>query len=419
MKTSSALYKESLALLKTCWKKLLGLALIMGILSLAFNQGISFLMDYVNKGSFETASLGMMALLLLLLSVKAVFSTLVSLFSTVAPVHAMSRYDAGGNDSLAAVLGASLKKILPYVWVGILSTLVVIPGLFLFVIPGLYLALVLSLTMYANVLDGKKGLQALAYSVSLFKNRFWDIVGRQLMAGLYGVIPGIALVGAGGLTVLAYVELGPVWGSAAGVILGIPALAYAVRTFLALNIYSYKLYRDVVATSAHDDSGIVVPKWLKAAPWVGLVLGFIALVGVGFFAFLDARKDAAKVESGRAAAQVSGIDAISATSSQQEMIRQAVQYVKDNTVIPQKVDEVTTLTGIKEAVGAIHYDYLLNDVNESLLSDSVLKGLLAPSLCQNTDTRRILDKGILMEYSYKVQNSTSTYSVSLGKADCL
>lgn len=114
-----------------------------------------------------------------------------------------------------------------------------------------------------------------------------------------------------------------------------------------------------------------------------------------------------------------GISAVSGTPSKQEIIHQAVQYAKSNTTIPQKLDEVTTLTGIEEVTGAIHYDYVLHDIDESQVSNSVLKNILVPSVCKTPETKSILDKDIRMEYSYQVQNSATNYFVSLSKSDCL
>lgn len=116
-----------------------------------------------------------------------------------------------------------------------------------------------------------------------------------------------------------------------------------------------------------------------------------------------------------------GVSSISGnnTASKQEIINQAVSEVRASTSFPSELDEVTTWTGITGTSNAIRYQYTLHDIDESQVSNSLLKNILAPSVCQNTDTRNIIDVDINMEYSYAVQGSTQTFFVSVSKADCL
>ncbi len=112
---------------------------------------------------------------------------------------------------------------------------------------------------------------------------------------------------------------------------------------------------------------------------------------------------------------ISGSDA----TSKQEIINQAVSEVRASTSFPSELDEVTTWTGITGTANAIRYQYTLHDIDESQVSNALLKNMLAPSVCQNVDTRNIIDADINMEYSYNVQGSTQTFFISVSKADCL
>jgi len=105
--------------------------------------------------------------------------------------------------------------------------------------------------------------------------------------------------------------------------------------------------------------------------------------------------------------------------STQDLVHQAVQHVKDTTSFPSQIDSVTTATGITEEKNTIHYHYILHDVDSDQISNTALKNVLVPFLCQNSDTRVILDKGISVNYSYHVENSTQNYFVSVTQTDCI
>lgn len=114
-----------------------------------------------------------------------------------------------------------------------------------------------------------------------------------------------------------------------------------------------------------------------------------------------------------------GISAVSNTTSKQDLIHQVVQIAKSKTSLPQELDKVTTYTNIEEDTGAIRYDYILHDIDESQVSNTVLRNILTPSVCQNPSTKSILDKDINLEYSYQVKDSAMTYFVTISKSDCL
>lgn len=107
------------------------------------------------------------------------------------------------------------------------------------------------------------------------------------------------------------------------------------------------------------------------------------------------------------------------SSSRAELIADTVREIKSSTALPSQMDEVTIWNDVTAQPNAIRYHYTLIGADTSSLSNSYLKSYLGPSLCQNQDTRYILDQGIGMEYSYAVQGSAQSYFVSFTKADCL
>lgn len=114
-----------------------------------------------------------------------------------------------------------------------------------------------------------------------------------------------------------------------------------------------------------------------------------------------------------------GTNSILSSSFKEALIKQTVLKVKESVALPQQIDAATTLNDILEEPSAIRYEYTLHDIDTSKLSNEMLKNSLVPALCQNKDTRNILDKDINMEYDYKVKNSAKTFFVSISKADCL
>ncbi|MEI7750035.1 MAG: DUF4190 domain-containing protein [Candidatus Moraniibacteriota bacterium] len=106
------------------------------------------------------------------------------------------------------------------------------------------------------------------------------------------------------------------------------------------------------------------------------------------------------------------------TSSKVEIINQAVQGVKAQLPLPYKLDQVTTMVDVTAEPGAIRYHYVLSGIDTSKITNELLKNSLGASICQNKDTKNLLDQDINMEYSYSVENSTQKYFVSFTKTDC-
>lgn len=116
-----------------------------------------------------------------------------------------------------------------------------------------------------------------------------------------------------------------------------------------------------------------------------------------------------------------GISSVSQNSSpaKQELISETVAGIRNSVTFPVQLDKVTAWTGITGTSNALHYQYTLQDIDEGQVSNLVLKNLIAPSVCENTDTRYVLDNDINMEYSYAVQSSDQTYFFTVSKYDCL
>lgn len=106
------------------------------------------------------------------------------------------------------------------------------------------------------------------------------------------------------------------------------------------------------------------------------------------------------------------------STSKVELINQAVKEVKAQIPLPYKLDQVTTMVDVTAEPGAIRYHYILSGVDTSKITNDLLKNSLGAGICQNKDTKNLLNQDINMEYSYSVENSTQKYFVSFTKTDC-
>ncbi|MBI2042479.1 MAG: DUF4190 domain-containing protein [Candidatus Nealsonbacteria bacterium] len=101
-----------------------------------------------------------------------------------------------------------------------------------------------------------------------------------------------------------------------------------------------------------------------------------------------------------------------------ELIKQTAQAVKTQISLPYQIDQVTTLVDVTAESGAIRYHYVLSGVDTSKITNDLLKNSVGSGICQNEDTKNLLNQDINMEYSYSVENSAQKYFVSFTKTDC-
>ncbi len=121
------------------------------------------------------------------------------------------------------------------------------------------------------------------------------------------------------------------------------------------------------------------------------------------------------------AALAIAIFVVSSTSkTNEELILQTVKDFKEEVELPSQIDELTILTDVTAQENAIRYQYTVSSQTDtSVLSNDIIKDSLVENICKNNDFVDLLKKGIDLEYSYKVENSEQTYSVTFKYADCL
>ncbi|HWW41888.1 zinc ribbon domain-containing protein [Pedobacter sp.] len=107
------------------------------------------------------------------------------------------------------------------------------------------------------------------------------------------------------------------------------------------------------------------------------------------------------------------------TQSKAELIQSAVQQIKTSMTLPNKLDQVTTLTDVTAEPGAIRYHYTLSGADTSNFSNDYVRSFLKPKVCGNSDTKSLLNEDINMEYSYVVEGTAQNYFTSFTKTDCI
>jgi len=105
-------------------------------------------------------------------------------------------------------------------------------------------------------------------------------------------------------------------------------------------------------------------------------------------------------------------------STNESVIKEAVEYAKTNSSFPFKVDEVTTATDITARTNAIRYHFLVVGADTSNLSEESIKESVIPSVCSKDDLKVYFNRGINLEYLYTINETGQEYLITMQKSDC-
>ncbi len=87
--------------------------------------------------------------------------------------------------------------------------------------------------------------------------------------------------------------------------------------------------------------------------------------------------------------------------------------------LPKKMNETVTANNVNVNGTTIIYDMsFTQDVDESQLSNQLLKDPMVGTLCLNQDSRALLDAGATYEYDFVHGGSGNVYKVAITKYDC-
>jgi hypothetical protein len=194
-------------------------------------------------------------------------SFLASIASVVASIALIATFGKGTDFSESYRIGFSVFWSM--VWVSILVTLSVFGGAVIFLIPGIMLAVQLSFATYSLVLEGKRGMQALAQSREYVKGYWWAYVGRNLLLVL--MLFAVMLIIVWPLTIL--------FGSIFGTIF----YSIVLLAFIPFSIaYHYQIFDNLrrLKPSASEEAAKHTGGFLKAS----VILGIVGIIlGIIFF----------------------------------------------------------------------------------------------------------------------------------------
>lgn len=169
-------FKKAAAIYKDNFRRIIPLNLIIIFLSL----GASFI---VSRSTY----FGLKGLI-----VGLIISYSISLVLSGAARFGMAYSLAQKANPLQSYLWG-LKNIISYLWVGLLITVIAIPGAMIFVIPGIIIVLYFVFTLFVMVDHGDRGLAVLIRSYFYVKDYFWGIAGRLFLGFSLFVLGGFII----------------------------------------------------------------------------------------------------------------------------------------------------------------------------------------------------------------------------------
>lgn len=108
------------------------------------------------------------------------------------------------------------------------------------------------------------------------------------------------------------------------------------------------------------------------------------------------------------------------TISNEDYINQEIKGLKSKIILPQKMDEVTTLVDVTPEKDAVRYHYTISsNVNATNIAVADLKNVLVSNVCKQQILMNLLNRNINMEYSYVLDATGEELFVVVNKADCI
>lgn len=135
-------------------------------------------------GGTSSGSGAMKMLSLLLIAIIYITLIIFVLWASTTLTRVMNDRCDTKEEKLILSTKEEMNKAKKYLWpliiTGLLTVLIVMGGTLMLLIPGIIFSLWYGFSSYAVMLDDKKGMEALNYSKSLVKGRWWGVFWRLL-----------------------------------------------------------------------------------------------------------------------------------------------------------------------------------------------------------------------------------------------
>ncbi len=282
MSSISELMRESWGVFKKSWLHLfvfnliawvvLGLVLFAGvILILASGAGAAFSAqqhNYALTGGLAIVG-GIGGLLFVLCCIA---------LGAVVQVGSMLIVSKKGQISLDNTIKQSIGFIIPALLVGIINSIIVFGGFFVFLIPGFLFLLFFLFSVYEVVFSNKKGLDALRSSMSIVTQNFWGIFGRLLLlVAMFFVIS--LIVGLLAALPLLVMDKTSVFAGLWAILFGIIRIVLNIALGFFSNAYFFTLYQHAKSAAKEGQSNLLWVGIVSAVGWVIFVLLMISFGG--------------------------------------------------------------------------------------------------------------------------------------------
>ncbi len=182
LKTASEILSESFQLYKRHWREFIPYIAVLFLPTLLLSI-LGALSLYLSI--FFPASDGVTSILIVALFSASLVTTI---WASIALIRAARAATLGQPLNWKENLKASNHVILPFIWVSILTSLIVLGGTILFIIPGIIFAVWYNFAVYAVALENARGMNALSISKSLVVGRWWSIAGRLAIIGVVSAV---------------------------------------------------------------------------------------------------------------------------------------------------------------------------------------------------------------------------------------
>lgn len=136
-----------------------------------------------------------------------------------------------------------------------------------------------------------------------------------------------------------------------------------------------------------------------------VVVGVIGIFGAGLLLAINPKDMLEKAKT-------------ASSTAKQDLIEKTVEEVKAELGVPKALDDMTTIVDITAEPGAIRYHYELTGVDAAPVNEEELKENLINEICGDSDTMKLLELDIGMEFSYTVVDTDQSYFVTVAKDDC-
>lgn len=180
MRSIGALFSDSIAFYKSHAALLAGIMLVPALVQMVF----IYLVGVEGGPSFSSSA----SLVLFLVLIAFL---LINIIGSAAAILAIA--NPGAHPTIMSAYKPAIPLFFPFLWLGVLVSLIMLGGFVLLVIPGIIFSVWFSLSYFTFLIEGKRGWQALKASKEYVKGKWWPVFGRLVVVTIAMVAASVAI----------------------------------------------------------------------------------------------------------------------------------------------------------------------------------------------------------------------------------